>query len=99
LNGQQELRRRIALLVEEMQGDHHRSHELFNYAWTMLCIEQNLMRVVRETWAHDTKCLVVEEVRSGRQHLVVRPSGLDAELEPLAVQALSHILSANRRAG
>ena len=61
---------RIALLVSRIQDDRARSSELFNYTWTMLCVRRGLMRVVRETWVADTKQLVVEETRSGRQHIV-----------------------------
>jgi hypothetical protein len=50
------------------------------------------MRVVRVVEANDSIQLVLEEIKSGRQRLVLRPKELDSEIEGLAVQALTRIL-------
>jgi hypothetical protein len=92
-----EVRRRIATLVESVQGDRTRSNELFEYVWSMVCVRRGLMRVVREVKADNTTQLVLEEVCTGRSRRVVRPAELDNEVEGLAIQALSRILSKSRR--
>jgi hypothetical protein len=43
--------------------------------------------------------VVLEEVQTGRRRLVSRPEELDTEMEALAIQALSSILSDSKRAG
>jgi hypothetical protein len=93
LNGSEvEVRRRIASLVESVKDDRARSHELFHYVWSMICVRRGLMRVVREVSTEGGRQLVLEEVRSGQHRIVSRPADLDAEIEGLAVQALSRIL-------
>jgi hypothetical protein len=84
--------------VESVKDDRVRSHELFNYVWTMICVRRGLMRVVRELHTRDGAQLVVEEVKTGQHRLVIRPPELDSEVEGLAVQALARILAADRRA-
>lgn len=88
-----EIRRRIAALVESVQEDPVRSQELFHYVWTMICVRQGLLRVVREVTNHGRTQMVLEEVRTGRHRLVTRPRELDTEIEGLAIQALTRILS------
>jgi hypothetical protein len=87
-----EIRRRIASLVESIQDDQGRSHELFQYVWTMVCVDRGLLRVIRRDGAGTDVRLVVEEVHTGRHRLVTRPAVLDDEIEALAVQALARIL-------
>jgi hypothetical protein len=87
-----DIRQRINTLVDSVKGDRARSQELFQYVWTMMCVRRGLLRVVREVRAHHGTQLVVEEVRSGRHHLVSRPHEIDSEIEGLAVQALARIL-------
>lgn len=87
-----ETRRRIATLMESIKDDQTRSYELFHYVWTMICVRRGLMRIVREVPSSDGARLVLEEVRTGHQRMVSRPSGLDDEVEGLAVQALARIL-------
>lgn len=89
---QVEVRRRIASLVESVQDDRLRSHQLFQYVWTMVCVRRGLMSIVREVNANGSIHLVVEEVRSGKRRLVPRPPELDPEVEALAVRALARIL-------
>lgn len=88
-----DLRSRVATLVESVKGDRVRSNQLFHYLWTMMCVRRGLMRVVREVDTSDSKQLVLEEVRTGQHRLVARPRELDGEIEGLAVQALTQILS------
>lgn len=87
-----EIRRRIASLVESVQDDQDRSQELIQYVWTMMCVQRGLLRVIKrdETGGHVR--LLLEEVHTGRQRLVIRPHQLDDEIEGLAVQALASIL-------
>jgi hypothetical protein len=93
LNGREvEIRRRIATLVESVKDDRVRSHQLFDYVWSMICVRRGLMRVVRVVESNDSIQLVLEEIKSGRQRLVLRPKELDSEIEGLAVQALTKIL-------
>lgn len=92
-----EVRRRIATLVESVEGDRVRSSQLFEYVWSMMCVNRGLMRVVYEVRGRESTQLVLEEVGTGRSRRVVRPAELDSEVEGLAVQALSRILSQSRR--
>lgn len=87
------LRARIASVVQGAEGDRTRTQDLFQYAWTMVCVQRGLMRVVREMTANDSSQLVVEEVRSGRLRMVAKPQGLDADVERLAVEAMATILA------
>jgi len=86
------MRRRIATLVESVDGDQYRARELFHYVWTMMCVRRGLLRVVREDSSGGRTKILVEEVRSGQNRVVPRPVDLDPELEGLAVQALARIL-------
>ncbi len=95
-----EMRRRIETLVESVRDDRTRSHQLFQYVWTMICVRRGLMRVVREVTSSDgTVQLLVEEAKTGQRRLVSRPDELDAEIEGLAVQALARLLSGAPRGG
>lgn len=94
-----EVRHRIAALVESVKDDRLKSHQLFQYVWTMICVRRGLMRVVREVGANGATHLLLEEVRSGERRLVARPAGLDADIEGLAVQALTRILNQAGRVG
>lgn len=87
-----EIRRRIASLVESVQDDQNRSHELFQYVWTVMCVERGLLREVRREEAGGHTRLVLEEIHTGRHRLVTRPADLDDEIESLAVRALARIL-------
>lgn len=99
MNGREvEIRRRIATLVESVKDDRVRSHQLFDYVWSMICVRRGLMRVVRVVESNDSIQLVLEEMKSGRQRLVLRPRELDSEVEGLAVQALTRILADMHRA-
>lgn len=91
-----EIRYRIANLVESVQDDKSRSQELFHYVWTMMCVKQGLMRVVREDRCHGTLRIVLEEIKTGRQRIVSRPRDMDDDVEGLAVQALARILGSIR---
>lgn len=92
------MRHRIDSLVESVKDDRQRSQQLFHYVWTMICVRRGLMRIVGEVDVGGSKQLVVEEAKTGQRRLVPRPEELDTEIESLAVQALSRILSENRRA-
>src|SRR5947209_17388045 len=94
-----DMRRRIDLLVDSIKDDRLRSHQLFQYVWTMICVRRGLMRIVREVHTPDALQIVVEEVKTGQRRLVVRPREPDSEVEGLAVQALARILGEGRRAG
>jgi hypothetical protein len=94
-----ETRRRIDHLVESVRNDRAHSNELFHYVWTMICVRRGLLRVVREVPAQGCVQLMLEEVRTGRHRIVSRPSGLDPEIEGLAIQALARILGDIRVAG
>jgi hypothetical protein len=87
-----EIRGRIAALVASVQDDQERSNELFQYVWTMMCVDRGLLRIARREGSGDHVRLVLEEVHTGRHRLVVRPRDLDDEIETLAVQALARIL-------
>jgi hypothetical protein len=93
------VRRRIDMLVESVRGDRTRSKQLFDYVWTMLCVQRGLLRIVREVETNGATQLVLEEVKTGQRRLVSRPLELDAEIEGIAVQALTRILDDGRRAG
>jgi hypothetical protein len=88
-----ELYHRIALLIESVKDDRLRTNQLFRYIWTLICVRRGLMRVVRVVQGAESRQLVVEELQTGRMRIVACPSGLDAEVEGLAVQALARILS------
>lgn len=88
-----DLQHQIATVVEHAQEDPRRAHDLFNYAWTMVCVQRGLMRVVREIPVSGACQVVVEEIRSGRQRLVVKPLGLEGDVERLAVEAMARILA------
>ena len=92
-----EMRHRIDRLVDSVKDDRQRSHQLFQYVWTMICVRQGLMRIVREVETGDATQIVVEEVRTGQRRIVSRPKELDTEMEGLAVQALARILNEKRR--
>ena len=94
-----DMRRRIDLLVDSIKDDRLRSHQLFQYVWTMICVRRGLMRIVRELHTSDALQIVVEEVKTGQRRLVFRPRELDSDVEGLAVQALARILNERRRAG
>ena len=99
MNGnEREVQRRIATLVESVEGDRVRSSQLFEYVWSMMCVHRGLMRVLYEVRGRESTQLVLEEVRTGRSRRIVRPAELDSEVEGLAVQALSRILSQPRHA-
>lgn len=87
------IRGRIARVVEQAQGEPRHAHDLFNYTWTMVCVQRGLLRIVREVPATHPCQIVVEEVRSGRYRLVAKPPGLDGDVEQLAVEAMSRILA------
>jgi hypothetical protein len=87
-----EVRRRIANLVESVEGDQRRTRDLFHYVWTMMCVRRGLLRIVRELPSARGTRIVLEEVRTGRTRLVLRPAEIDPELEGLAIQALARIL-------
>jgi hypothetical protein len=89
---QGDLQRRIDDLLESVKGDRRAADELFQYTWTMVCVQRGLMRVVDEMRLEDRPQLVVEEVRSHRQHVVYRPIGIDPDVEKLAVSALARLL-------
>lgn len=93
------MRSRIEALVESVRDDRGRSQQLFQYVWTMMCVRRGLMRVVEEVHTGGASQVVLEEVQTGRRRLVSRPEELDTEMEALAVQALSSILSESKRAG
>lgn len=93
MNGHEvEVRQRIASLVDSVQDDRDRSQDLFQYVWAMMCVRRGLLRVVREVSTGSRHQLLLEEVRTGRQRVVVRPPELDGEIESLAVQAFAHII-------
>ena len=95
-----EMRKRIEDLVESVRDDHTRSHQLFQYVWSMMCVRRGLMRVLREITTIDGRVqLLLEEVKTGQRRLVSRPDDLDLEIEGLAVQALARILATQSRAG
>lgn len=87
------IRKRIATVVDQAQGDPQHAHDLFNHTWTMVCVQRGLLRIVREVPATHPCQIVVEEVRSGRYRLVAKPPGLDGDVEQLAVEAMSRILA------
>lgn len=88
----EEIRRRIARLVESVNSDRERSQGLFEYVWTMMCVEQGLLRIVRREEGKECTRLVLQEVQSGRLRVVTRPEQLDDDIEELAVQALARIM-------
>lgn len=92
-----EIRRRIETLVKSVKDDRLRSQQLFEYVWTMICVERGLLRVVRELSTNGTTQIVLEEVRTGNRRIVSRPSELDSEIEELAVQALMKMLAGTGR--
>jgi hypothetical protein len=90
---------RIASMVEQAEVDPSHAHDLFNYTWTMVCVQRGLLRVVSEAPATLPYQIVVEEVRSGRHRLVAKPQGLDGDVEQLAVKAMARILAGSRPQG
>lgn len=84
---------RIASLVESVRDDQAQSRELFQYVWAMMCVRQGLLRPVGTLIVDGESRIVLEEVRTGRQRRVLRPRGMDADLEDLAVAALARILA------
>jgi len=89
-----DLHNRIDVLVESVRGDAVRTHQVFHYLWTMMCVSRGLMRIVRVVDGAGSKQLVLEEVRTGQRHLVARPCELDDDIEGLAVRALARMLEA-----
>lgn len=87
------IRGQIASVVDQAQADPRRAHDLFNYTWAMVCVQQGLLRIVREVPAAHSPHIVVEEVRSGRHRLVAKPTGLGGDVEQLAIQAMARILA------
>ena len=95
-----EMRKRIEDLVESVRDDQTRSHQLFQYVWSMMCVRRGLMRVLREVTTIDGRVqLLLEEVKTGQRRLVSRPEELDLEIEGLAVQALARMLATQSRVG
>lgn len=90
-----DLQSRIDALVESVRGDDLRARHVFDYVWSMMCVNRGLMRVVRAVDGPEVTQLVLEEVRSGRHRVVSRPYGLDADIEGLAVEALFRMLEAS----
>jgi hypothetical protein len=90
--GDRDVHQRIGLLVESLKDDPVRANELFRYAWTMICVQRGLLRVIREIGTRDGVQLVLEEVSTGNRRVVSRPPGLEPELEPLAIRALARIM-------
>jgi hypothetical protein len=88
-----EIEQKINLLVESVKDDRVRANQLFQYVWSMICVRRGLLRVVRVTGNGEGYRLLLEEVQSGRQRVVIRPAGLDSDIEGLAIQALTRILS------
>lgn len=93
-----DIHRRITALVESLRDDREQSGELFNYVWTMMCVRRELMTVVGEIRSGSRSKIIVEDGKGNRRS-VIRPLGLDGEVESLAVQALDHILATARKAG
>jgi len=85
--------------VESIKDDRVRSHQLFQYVWSMICVRRGLMRVVREERTEGSLLVLLEEVKTGHRRLVSRPAELDGEMEGLAVQALARILADKKRTG
>lgn len=94
-DGDTSIQGRIASVVEQAQVDPRDAHDLFNYAWAMVCVQQGLLRIVRELPATNPRQVLVEEVRSGRHRLVAKPAGLDGDVELLAVKAMARILASS----
>ena len=94
-----DLRGRISHLLQSIEGDKSRSNELFHYLWTMMCVRRGLMRVVREFPVLETRKIVLEEIKTGRERQVSRPEDLDPEIENLAVEALARIIGEMKLAG
>ncbi len=88
----EDLRGRIANLVDSAQDDRAAGSRLFSYTWAMVCVDQGLMRVVREITLESESHLIVEEIRTGRQRVIAKPRDLDADVELLAVEAMARIL-------
>jgi len=93
-----DIRRRIGALVESLRDDREQSGELFEYVWTMMCVRRGLMTVVGEIRSGSRTKIIVED-GEGNRRSVVRPIGMDGDVESLAVQALDHILATTRKAG
>jgi hypothetical protein len=89
-------RRKIDGLLQSVQDDRARSNSLFQYLWTVMCIDRGLLRVVEER-SQGGEFLIVEEAGTGRRRRVARPCQLDAYTEGLAVQALSRLIEVNRQ--
>lgn len=89
-------RRKIDGLLQSVQNDRARSNSLFQYLWTVMCVDRGLLRVVEERSQGD-EFLIVEEAGTGRRRRVPRPCQLDAYTEGLAVQALSRLIEVNRQ--
>ncbi len=87
------IRVRIAAVVQQAELDARHAHDLFNYTWAMVCVEQGLLRIVKDLPAAGPGQIVVEEVRSGRHRVVTKPLGLDGDVERLAVGAMARILA------
>jgi hypothetical protein len=84
---------RIVMLVDSASDNRASTDQFFTYAWTMLCVRRGLMRVVREVSSNNRTHLIVEEARTGRLRVAVKPGGLDDDTEALAVQAFADMLS------
>lgn len=91
-------RRRIDRLVESVGRDRDQSNQLFQYVWTMVCVQRGLLRLVDKD-PNEDGLLEVEEVRTGRIRTILRPRDLDAQTERLAVLALSQMIDLNRSVG
>lgn len=92
-----QIRERIAQLLESVEGDVARSDQLFQYVWSMVCVQHGLLRIVREVDSDDTIQIVLEEVKTGNTRIVAKPRGIDDDVEVLAVRALDGILNADHK--
>lgn len=93
-----DLRRRIAWVLDSAHQSRHGSHQLFDYLWSMICVESGLLKVVGSDQGI-AGSVILEEARSGNQRVIRRPHGLDPEVENLGIQALRRILTHRHRAG
>lgn len=92
-----QIRERMALLLESVAGDVARSDQLFQYVWSMVCVQHGLLRIVRKVDLDDTMQIVLEEVKTGNTRVVAKPHGIDDDVEVLAVRALDGILNAENK--